>query len=347
MSLLHAERGAALPVDEAPLADLGVHRLEIPVPFAEAGGPANVYVLEGQGGALTLFDTGVGTEEGLEALRSQARAKGLELSKVERIIISHGHVDHFGNAQLLAQETGAQVLVHPWDFAKLVESARWYQQLVDHQAYFERALGVPREVVEQMQERSRRGREYAKPVEKHRVGTLADGDRFSFRALELEVKHCPGHTPGLVCLWSEKERLLFADDHVLARVSPNPLLDLSRGTGPEKFRALSAYLESARAVRELDVNVVLPGHGPAFTGHRPLLDGLFGFYAKRQQRIVEHLRAHGPQSVYALVPMVFARPEPSRLYLMLSEVLGNLEVLEEAGEVRCSGGAWEVVSPAD
>ena len=38
-------------------------RLPIPIPFPEAGGPANVYVIEEDGGGLALFDCGIGTPE--------------------------------------------------------------------------------------------------------------------------------------------------------------------------------------------------------------------------------------------------------------------------------------------
>ncbi len=56
------------PVPESLLAELGVARLPIPVPFAEAGGPANIYVIEEEGGGLALFDAGIGTSEGAAAI---------------------------------------------------------------------------------------------------------------------------------------------------------------------------------------------------------------------------------------------------------------------------------------
>ena len=49
--------------------------MPVPVPFAEAGGPANVYVIEEDGGGLALFDAGIGTREGRDALLSGFRAR--------------------------------------------------------------------------------------------------------------------------------------------------------------------------------------------------------------------------------------------------------------------------------
>ena len=50
------------------LSRLGVSRVPVPVPFVEAGGPANVYVIDEADGGLALFDAGIGTAEGTAAL---------------------------------------------------------------------------------------------------------------------------------------------------------------------------------------------------------------------------------------------------------------------------------------
>ena len=90
---------------------------------------------------------------------------------------------------------------------------------------------------------------------------------------------------------------------------------------------------SVLRVKRLDAARRQRGHGEAFVNHRPLLDGLFAFYARRQERLLKKL-ANGPATVFELVHVLFPRVEPPRLYLMLSEVMGNLEVLEDAGKIR-------------
>jgi glyoxylase-like metal-dependent hydrolase (beta-lactamase superfamily II) len=324
--------GATVDVDDATLRALGISRLEIPVPFLEAGGPANVYAIEDADGGLTLFDTGIGTPDGLAALRGQAAAKGLDLTRLSKIVVSHGHVDHFGNAQQLAEGSGASVHVHPADFDKVLGHARYSTLLRKHWAYFLR-LGIPVEVLEQMQALAERSSSAIRYVDAHRLVGLAEGQVLEFRHFQATVKHMPGHTPGLVCLYAEAEGIFFADDHVLARVSPNPVLDFSQGEGPTKFRALCRYLEGAKWVRDLDLAAVLPGHGPAFSGHRELLDGLFEFYERRQAKMVARLLA-SPASVYELVEAIFPRRDFGRLVLMVSEIIANLEVLEDQGKVR-------------
>jgi glyoxylase-like metal-dependent hydrolase (beta-lactamase superfamily II) len=325
--------GETTPVDERFLSSLGIHRIPVPVPFLEAGGPVNVYALLDEDGRWTLFDTGVGTAEGLAALRVGAAETGVDLRKLSRILVSHGHVDHYGNAQTLAEESGAKVHVHPADLSKVLGQERFSALLERHRGYFLAALGVPEAVVDEMTAAAARSMPVSRAVEPSRVELLTPGARLRFRHFDATVLHCPGHTPGLVCLHAPQPRLLFADDHLLAKVSPNPLLDLSQGEGENKFRALVRYVESAKAVYALDLAAVLPGHGPSFHGHRALLDGLFDFYQRRQEKLRARI-ARTPATVFELVEVLFPQRDVPRLVLMLSEVLGNLEVLELAGRVR-------------
>lgn len=331
MSTLHATPDAAKPVDETFFAALGVRRLSVPVPFVEAGGPVNLIAFDEADGGFSLFDTGVGTTEGLAAVRAALAANGLKLENLRRMIISHGHIDHYGNAQTFSEESGAKAWVHPADHEKVCGEGRWNKQLERYWDYFV-GLGVPDETLQKMLHLTAKNPTYARQLEPSRVEPLADGQTFSFAKLEVEAIHLPGHTPGLVCLWAKKQKLFFADDHVLAVVSPNPLLDLTQGLGAQKFRALSSYYRSARRVMEMDIEVIVPGHGVSFTQHRPLLEGLFQFYEKRQERLFKKL-SETPSTVFELVKLLFPRVDTARMFLMLSEVLGNLEVMEDQGRV--------------
>lgn len=319
-------------VDEGFLAALGVHRLELPLAFIEAGGPANVYAIENDDSTWTFFDTGIGTQDAISALYAQASERGIDLKRISRIIISHGHLDHFGNAQLLAEESGAPVFIHPADLEKVCGEQRFAARLEKHRSYYMK-LGVPGDVLQALIELARDANQVARPIERGRVQLLGGCERLHFKRFDANVLHMPGHTPGLVCLHAPAQKLLFADDHVLARVSPNPLLDLSQGEGETKFLALVRYLEGARAVQAMELDCVLPGHGGAFRNHRELLAGLFELYGKRQEKMLNHVRT-APASAFALVAVVFPRHPLKRLHLLLSEIVGNLEVLELEGRVR-------------
>jgi glyoxylase-like metal-dependent hydrolase (beta-lactamase superfamily II) len=320
----------ATPDGDAVLRALGVHRLPMPVPFADAGGPVNAYAIEDGRGGVLFFDSGIGTPDGVAALHAGAAAAGVDLRRCTQVVVSHGHVDHFGNAQLLAELSGAPVRLHPGDTEKVVGEDVWDSRAPAYSTFLRRQ-GVAEDQLPRLLAIGRHSGKYSRRVDPARVRPLTEGEQLRAGKTKLDVLHLPGHTPGLVCLWDAEHRLLFADDHLLARTSPNPFLELvdERTTR----RALVQYLHSIARVRALDVEWVLPGHGAPFQGHRAAIDSLLRFYDRRQEKVLQAL-ATGPRTPVELSLVLFGPQEGARLYLTLSEVVGNLEVLEAAGRVR-------------
>jgi glyoxylase-like metal-dependent hydrolase (beta-lactamase superfamily II) len=329
---------SALPPAVPGLTRLGVQRVPVPVPFAEAGGPANVYVIEEEGGGLALFDSGIATRDGETALLAGFAELGRSLKEVRRIFVSHGHIDHYGYAKAAQEVSGAAVYAHPRDHSKLTWSDRTPAHKQRYRAWLAK-LGAPDNLLDDVNAAWELNERMARPVEN--VQAITDGERLHFSRFTAEVRHFPGHTPGLVCLWDEEHKVLFSDDHLLELISPNPLIDLE-GQAEPTHRALAEYLRSAARARALPAELVAPGHGAPFSGHVALIDRLLGFYAQRQQKMVALLGQHGKLTPYQLAPLVFPRVKRSQMFLVLSEVVGNLEVLEDQGKVTRSqrGGEW-------
>jgi glyoxylase-like metal-dependent hydrolase (beta-lactamase superfamily II) len=317
------------PWPESETEALGIRRVPVPVPFPEAGGDANIYVIEERGGGVALFDAGIGTREGRDAIERGFRALGLSLGDVRRIFVSHGHIDHYGYARAAQEASGAPVYAHVRDHDKLLGRDRTKDRLERYAAYLVK-LGARLDLLEHVRIHWMDAHRMARPLEE--VLPLEPGARLEFAKFEAEVLHLPGHTPGLVCLWAAGPRVLFSDDHLLERVSPNPLLDLE-GQPEPRHKALCAYIHSIRQVRELPVKLVLPGHAEPFDDHEGLIDRLLSFYELRQAKLLK-LLANGPLTPQELSLQLFPQAKPHHLYLTLSETVGNLEVLEEQGRVR-------------
>ena len=328
-------------VSERDLADLGVFRIAVPIPFPQAGGPVNVYLVEEAAGGLLLFDAGLGTEAARSALEDGFRRLGRHLSEVTRIVVSHGHVDHYGGARAIQEACGGDlpVLAHPLDIPKMEEGGwRWRDEAPRYAAHLAR-LGVPAEVLAAVAREGERGFGMARRVP--RVRPVGGGEVIRTRHLSLELHHMPGHTPGLLCAHDRERRIFLSDDHLLEKVSPNPLIEL----GPEGeegfFRPLLAYLDSLERTRRLEIDLVLPGHGPPFSGHRAVIDALLGFYGRRQARILEVLEA-GARPAWGIAREIFPSAGPQEAFLVASEVVANLEVLEARDQVTRAlrDGVW-------
>jgi glyoxylase-like metal-dependent hydrolase (beta-lactamase superfamily II) len=319
-------------VTEADLAALGVHRIAVPVPFAAAGGPVNLVVVEEDGGGLTLFDAGLALGRAQAAIEAGFARLSLRFEDVRRIVVSHGHVDHFGAARFITERAGREVTVeaHAADRPKIDETGpRFSARAVHFDAHLERH-GVPAEVREALRRSGEASYGLARRVPG--VRAIDQGAVVAGRHVRFEVLHLPGHTPGLIALFEPRLKLLLPADHLLEKISPNPLIELSPEGRDAFFRPLVAYLASVERTRALDLELVLPGHGPPFGGHRAVIDGLTGFYAKRQARLASLLE-DGPKAAWALCTALFPKARPAEAFLTMSETLANLEVLESRGEV--------------
>jgi glyoxylase-like metal-dependent hydrolase (beta-lactamase superfamily II) len=316
---------------EGDLAALGVHRIPVPIPFVAAGGPVNVYAVEEQDGGLLLWDSGLGTAEAQAALEEGFRRLGRRFDEVRRIVISHAHVDHYGAARFVEERSGRELpaFAHPADAVKFAEGGSRWRDRQPHYGLYLAKLGVPLEVLLAIKDQGEKSHSLARRVRE--VRPLHGGEVLETRHLALRVVHMPGHTPGLICLHDEARRLFFAADHLLERVSPNPIIELGPNGEEGFFRPLLAYLESVGRMRALELDLVLPGHGPPFGDHRAVIDRLLAFYEKRQARI-RALLAERPHTAWEVARALFPAARPTDAFLVVSETIANLEVLEQRGE---------------
>ena len=93
------------------------------------------------------------------------------------------------------------------------------------------------------------------------------------------------------------------------------------------------YLDSLAATREMDVDLVLPGHGDPFTGHRELIDGRLALHRRRAGKI-HRLLEERPRSAYEIAQELWGNIAVTQAFLTLSEVLGHLDLLVNEGRVR-------------
>jgi glyoxylase-like metal-dependent hydrolase (beta-lactamase superfamily II) len=319
-------------MQERELVSLGIYRIPIPIPFPQAGGPANVYAIEAERGLL-LFDTGLGTVSSQEILIEGLAGIGHRIEDVNRIILSHGHIDHFGSAAWIRERVGRSipVCIHAADAGKVLESGMDWPATLRQNSKYLAMLGMPLSVVEEAAVALGRNPEFGKRLSK--VDPLQPGEVIQCRHVSLEVLHMPGHTPGLCCLYDREYRLLFSGDHLLERVSPNPLMDLGPEGIPSSSRPLVTYFKSLERVRALGAALVLPGHGTPFAAANSVIDSLASFYRRRQAKLLAALE-RGPLTVYEAMKELFTPGSGFELILMMSETLGNLEVMEDRGEIE-------------
>jgi glyoxylase-like metal-dependent hydrolase (beta-lactamase superfamily II) len=325
----------------------GIHRLELPTPFAI--GPVSCYVLRGD--PLTLVDPGPLRGKTREALDDGLRDLGLRVEDTELVLLTHQHHDHVGLAAEVARRSGARVAGSPRLATYLGDYARWVQRDDAYAVAMMERHGIDADTRQTLDDISRSFRRYTEGVTVDTVvgdgGTLVAGGR-TFVAHER-----PGHSPTDTVFLDASDGLLVGGDHLLERVSSNPIAhmpiderDPAEVAVRDRRRALVEYIASMRATADLDVGTVLPGHGAAFGGHRDLVAKREDMHARRARRILRSV--NGTRTATDIIGLLWRNLPVTQHYLALSEVLGHLDLLERdglVGEVERDDGVivWQRV----
>jgi glyoxylase-like metal-dependent hydrolase (beta-lactamase superfamily II) len=310
----------------------GIHCLAIPTPFAV--GRVNCYLLEDD--PLTLVDTGPNSGKALDELDIALRERGHTIDSLERIVVTHQHLDHTGLLGILARRSGAEVVVLDL-LAPVIEEFGAYAERDDELAA---ALmlrhGIPRDVVIALRTMSRSFRAWggSAPVDRG----LADGETLEFADRTLQALHRPGHSPSDTVFWDEQRRLLIGGDHLIGHISSNPLISRPLGgksgePGDGRPRALMTYIASLRETREMPIETILPGHGDPVTDHAKLIDERFALHERRAAKIAG-LIAEQPLTAYEIAQSLWGNVAVTQAFLTLSEVLGHVDLLLDRGEIR-------------
>ena len=162
----------------------------------------------------------------LDRLKQGLEKTGVEL---EKILITHGHIDHCGQAGILAEELGVPI-EGPHE-----DDRFWISRLDDDGKKY----GIDGRVFEPDR-------------------WLVDGDKVTVGELELDVIHCPGHTPGHVVFFHEPSRFAIVGD-VLFQGSIGRT-DFPMGNHQDLIDAITQKLWPLGN----DVTFI-PGHGPTST----------------------------------------------------------------------------------
>lgn len=302
-------------------------RFSIPTPFDI--GAVNCYFI--QFDSPTIIDPGPATADAFDTLTSSILQTGYELTDIDRVLITHPHIDHYGLAQRLADEAEAQVFAHE-NAAQILSNPRDYSQ--QRQVYYRElftTIGVPSEAASTTLERLESSVQYGAAVQVS--DELADGDLIDV-GIELEAVSTPGHSPGSMSYVAATENAMFSGDHVLPNTTPNPFITLVPGSTSQRTRSLPAYINSLEKVLEIDAQIGYGGHGERIDDLHTRVQEIIAHHEQRKDRIASILSETQPATVYDILEVIFPDLSPVELFTGVSEVIGHLDLLADENRIK-------------
>jgi len=148
--------------------------------------------------------------------------------------------------------------------------------------------------------------------------TLKEGDKIELNPIRLEVVHTPGHSPGHICLYYEKERLMFSGDHIIEG-SPSGTVYVGPPDGN-----VETYLNSVKKISNLKIDTILPGHGRNIIEPHRKIREIIKHHQAREHQIIEILMT-GEKNADQIAKRIYSNLVSSSL--AKGAVLGRLEKL--------------------
>jgi len=311
----------------------GIHQLKIPFPKGMPG-DVNVYIIEGNDGNI-MIDSGWDSQESLGAFGEGLKADRLKLRDIKTIVITHIHPDHYGLASKVKQLCGAKVAMDKIEAGIISPRYKDFTELLKRVEEEAKRNGIPETELPDFRDASLWMNKFVAPEPPDVL--LDDGDRLSNGSFEIQVIRTPGHSPGHICLYEPKKRLLFSGDHVLYETTPHVGFNPQSGDNP-----LGDYVSSLQKLRNLKVSFVLPGHGPVFNSLNLRVEGILHHHEERKRQIVRALDS-GSKTAYQVAQEItwmseeggvaFKDLAPWDKRLAVMETIAHLKLLATEGKV--------------
>ncbi len=283
--------------------------------YAVCGGAEPILVDCGSGQEASNRDL----ERGFEQIRERFD-EPLSIADIGRIVITHGHIDHFGGLGLVRRYSDAPIAVHVLDQRVI---SGWHERLVVASkkiSSFLETAGIREQLRAAYMKMylSTKMLFRSLPVDlPFTEGELAGG--------ELEAIHVPGHCPGQVCL--RIDDLLLSADHLLENISPH--------ISPEEITlstGIAHYLVSLAKIGGL--------HGIRFGlgGHQGKIADVAGRAAEIRRLIEQRLDnviefCAEPRRIADVSRHVFGTQQSYHVLLALLEAGALVEYLYQHGEL--------------
>lgn len=306
----------------------GLHWVRMPLPFSLKW--INLWLIDDGEPGWTIVDTGMPMPDTKAAWRKIFDDK-LEGRPVWRIIVTHMHPDHVGNAGWLSRKfPGAELWMSQLEYITcrmlIADTGREAPQAgID----FYKAAGWTDDQIETYKSRfGGFGRGVSQMPDSYR--RLRDGETIRLGGHDWQIITGHGHSPEHACLYNRAQNVMISGDQLLPKISSNVSVHPTEPLANPLEGWISSCRKLINSVPE-DV-LVLPAHNEPFRGAHKRLDDLIRGHEVALKRLSQRL-GQEPRRVVDVFPSVFGRAIGDDVLSMATgEALAHLRCLVDRGE---------------
>lgn len=289
------------------------HTLPTPYPV----GPVHCYSTE-INGQLILIDTGPPTAETKQYLR-----KNIDLQRLQHVIITHCHIDHYGLAAWLEREYGCTIYLPYRDSLKIAS----HSERLDGMIAILKETGFSQAFADAFRCEMDSDSVFPEFPQHYKIAENELPPEFG-----IDVIPCPGHSQSdLVYVCND---WAITGDTMLREIFQSPLLDIDLLTG-ERFSNYNAYCDTIIKLANLRNKQILPGH-------REFIDGVDDSLCHYTGKLLERAKRSRKYSAELSAPEVVEKlfggslQEPFLKYLKTSEIVFIRDFLADPQPLKIS-----------
>ena len=269
-----------------------------------------------------LIDTGSGSENSNAGLESGLTEAGLGSSDLTHILLTHGHIDHYGGLPYLREHTQAQVGVHELDLGTITTHEARLTILTGKLETFLTQAGIPAEYRAELLAMYR----FTKALY-HSVPVDFTYEAQNMQVGPFELLHVPGHCPGHVAL--KLDNVVFCGDLILEHVTPHQ--------SPEEltpFMGVHHYLNSLSVFEcwAKDASLVLNGHDEPISDLPARIAHVRANLSRHVDQTLEALSK--PRTLAETTEQVYGEMNGYNALLVIEKIGAYVEYLVQRGLVE-------------
>ncbi len=275
----------------------------------------------------TLIDCGENTMVSWNTLQAGLAEHQLEVADIQKIIITHAHVDHIGMAGKISEYSGATVWISEYLREWVIHSEEMQK------VRFDTIIGTLEErgnspLIERFRNYFNQFDSIWSVIPSNKIAVFPMEGELEFGGQTWQIIYAPGHCINQTCFYQAESKQLFSAD-MLLRITPTPVIDIGLERPYKRHKSIFQLLESYQKFAVMDIEVVYPGHYEIFYETEKLIERQLRRIEERKLECLKWIQ-EGVSDFFVLLLKLYGRQISMPATAML---VGYLDLLEAENRI--------------